>query len=124
MNKYIQFSALHVRENKNCIITGDFNYNLFNLKYHEETENFYNIMTSNSFRTLITKPTRVTDNSSTLIDHIWVNDMSDNKMDCKILVTDITDHFPVLCIKSGTIRKVGYTKVKYRPITENNIINF
>ena len=32
-------------KNKNCIITGDFNYNLFNLKYHEETENLYNIIT-------------------------------------------------------------------------------
>ena len=37
-------------------------------------------MTSNSFRTIITKPTRITDNSSTLIDHIWINN-NNNKND-------------------------------------------
>ena len=54
-------------KNKNSIITGDFNYNLLNLQHHGETENFYNVMKSNSFRTVITKPTRVTDTSSTLV---------------------------------------------------------
>ena len=33
--------------NKPSIITGDFNYNLFNIQHHAETSKFYNIMTSN-----------------------------------------------------------------------------
>ena len=111
-------------KNRNSIITGDFNYNLFNLKQHEETLLFYNIMTSNSFRTITTKPTRITDSSQTLIDHIWINDMSNNKKDSKIVISDITDHLPIFYVKYGEEKRQGYTKITYRPITENNIAIF
>ena len=40
-------AVIHDIRNKNSIITGDFNYNLFNVQHHEETGNFYNIMTLN-----------------------------------------------------------------------------
>ena len=93
-------SSSNARKGKNnAIITGDFNYNLFNVKHHEETETFYSEMITNSYKPLITKPTRVTDNSSTLIDHIWTNDMSYDKIESKVLITDITDHLPVIHIK-------------------------
>jgi hypothetical protein len=111
-------------KNKNSIITGDFNYNLFNIQHHEETNHFYNIMTSNSFRTITTKPTRITDNSSTLIDHIWINDMSPSKIESKIVITDITDHLPIFYIKYAETKAQGYTKVNYRPLTDNNIAKF
>ena len=109
---------------RNSIITGDFNYNLFNIKSHEETSVFYNIMTSKSFRTIITKPTRITDSSQTLIDHIWINDMSDNKIDAKIVICDITDHLPIFYVKYGAEKRQGYSKITYRPLTENNIAKF
>ena len=81
-------------------------------------------MTSNSFRTIITKPTRITDNSSTLIDHIWINDMSQSNIESKIVLTDITDHLPIFYIKHAEIKAQGYTKISYRPLTENNIAKF
>ena len=65
----------------NAIITGDFNYNLFNLTKHQETDDYYNDLISSSFRPIITKPTRITEHSSTLIDQIWVNDMTIDKID-------------------------------------------
>ena len=111
-------------KNKNSIITGDFNYNLFNIQHHADTSNYYNMMTSNSFRTLITKPTRMTDNTSTLIDHIWTNDMSNNKIESKIVITDITDHFPIFCIKYSENKTHGYSMINYRPLTDNNIAKF
>ena len=95
-------------KNKNSIIAGDFIYNLFNIQTHEETSNFYNIMTSNSFRTITTKPTRITDNSSTLIDHIWINDMSPSDNESKIVITDITDHLPIFYIKYSESKAQGY----------------
>ena len=81
-------------------------------------------MTSKSFRTIITKPTRITDSSQTLIDHIWINDMSDNKIDAKIVICDITDHLPIFYVKYGAEKKQGYSKITYRPLTENNIAKF
>ena len=97
---------------------------MFNVQHHEETGNFYNIMTSHSFRTITTKPTRITDHSSTLIDHIWINDMSPSNIESKIVITDITDHLPIFYIKYSESKAQGFTKVNYRPLTENNIANF
>ena len=81
-------------------------------------------MTSNSFRIITTKPTRITDNSSTLIDHIWINDMSHSDIESKIVITDITDHLPIFYIKYTESKAQGYTKINYRPLTENNIAKF
>ena len=81
-------------------------------------------MTAKSFRTIITKPTRITDSSQTLIDHIWINDMSDNKIDAKIVICDITDHLPIFYVKYGAEKRQGYSKITYRPLTENNIAKF
>ena len=52
-------------------------------------------------------------------DHIWINDMSNNKIDSKIVICDITDHLPIFYVKYGEEKRQGYTKITYRPITEN-----
>jgi len=80
---------------KDSIICGDFNYNLFNIKHHQPTEDYYNYMHANSYFPLISKPTRVTDTSATLIDHIWTNDITSTDtclLKSGIIVNDITDH--------------------------------
>lgn len=48
-----------------------------------------------SFPPLITKATRVTNTSATLIDHIWVTKTENNINNCTLQL-DITDHFPVV----------------------------
>ena len=56
-------------------------------------------MSSNSFLPLITRPTRVTANSATLIDDIFTNHFDKSLQSSEgILVTDITDHYPVFHI--------------------------
>ena len=57
----------------NSILSGDFNYNLINYQYHNDTETFYNVCTSSGYQPAVTKPTRITTTTSTLIDHIWTN---------------------------------------------------
>ena len=52
---------------------------------------------SNNFLPLITKPTRLTDHSSTLIDHIYTNAPIQNTTS-GIALADISDHLPVFCI--------------------------
>lgn len=119
---FMKFEKVVVNlKTKNSVITGDFNVNLLNVNYHEPIENFYNFLISNSFKPVITKPTRITDNSCTLIDHIWINDLTNDPILSKIMICDITDHLPVMYIKCNTTRSLGYTTIKYRPLTENNI---
>ena len=54
------------RENKYCILMGDFNINLLNFESHPATE-----MSLILERPQILQPTRITDHSATLIDNIF-----------------------------------------------------
>ena len=54
------------RENKPCVIMGDFNLDLLKYDSHPETDNFLNAMLSNCFQPHILQPTRITDHSATL----------------------------------------------------------
>ena len=58
-------------KNKVCAIMGDFNADLLQIDSHEDTNYFYNILTSQSFRPLILQPTRVTATSATLIEYFY-----------------------------------------------------
>ena len=50
---------------------------------------------------LINRPTRISQNSATLIDNIFTNNINTIEKDQQgILVTDITDRFPVFCVSS------------------------
>ena len=60
---------------------------------------FFYLMSSNAFLPLITRPTRVTANSASLIDNIFTNHFDSSLQSSEgILVTDITDHYPIFHI--------------------------
>ena len=75
------------------ILLGDFNIDLLKIDSHEDSNYFYNILTSHGFRPLILQPTRVTLSSATLIDNIFINDMSASSIGGN-LTSSISDHFP------------------------------
>ena len=78
------------------------------------------------FINTITKPTRVTYTSATLIDHIWSNDTMHN-VKSGIVYTNISDHFPIFafygCEKKG-VGNDGKTTIKRRNFSEENISHF
>ena len=78
-------------KNFNIYIMGDLNINLIkcNEKY---TRDYIDLMVSNMFLPAITEPTRVTNTSCTVIDHIWVN--NPNIVTQAFVIEDlfITDH--------------------------------
>ena len=90
-------------ENKLCFLMGDYNINLLNSDKRNPTSDFVELMHSYSFLSLINRPTRITATSATLIDNIFVN-YSDlqNSFQC-ILVTDISDHLPVVFIDRNSV---------------------
>ena len=85
------------KENKLFHLMGDFNLNLMNHHCHQPTSEFLDIMYSNMFSPLITRPTRITSNTATLIDNIFTNH-HDNLAFSGLLFTDISDHLPIFCI--------------------------
>ncbi|XP_051941777.1 uncharacterized protein LOC127614482 [Hippocampus zosterae] len=54
-------------------------------------------MYSNSFFPVILKPSRITVDTATLIDNIFINKI-DHKMESGLLINDISDHLPVFAV--------------------------
>ena len=78
---------------KNCFILGDFNVNLLQYESNTLSQEFTDTLLTESFLPLITKPTRVTEQSSTLIDNIFTNVQP--LPQSGIILSDLTDHFPI-----------------------------
>ena len=77
----------------------DWNIDLMKHQSHDKTGEFLDIMFSRSFFPLISRPTRITSNSATLIDNICTNDPN-NCSASGLLFTDISDHLPIFTILS------------------------
>ena len=92
-------------ENKESYIMGDFNIDLLKFQRHDNTKHFIESMLRTGHLPVITKPTRITDHSATLLDHIYSNSISINYQS-GIIITDVADHF-------GTF----YVSRKKSPIT-------
>ena len=86
-------------ENKLVYLMGDYNIDLLNSDKHDLTNEFVDVLYCNEFLPLISRPTRITSTSATLIDNIFTNNHDD--LNCSlngILVADISDHFPIVHI--------------------------
>ena len=59
-------------ETKTGYLMGDFNIDLLKVNLHAKTNEFVNDVISQGFLPKITRPTRITPHSATLIDHIYI----------------------------------------------------
>lgn len=89
-------------EKKKCYIMGDFNIDLLKDDSDKPTHEYLNLVYSYSFIPTIYKPTRITEQSATIIDNILVNNHDD--INSAIIVTDISDHLPTILIENHSIK--------------------
>ena len=82
-------------KDKPLVILGDFNIDLLSYNTDYNTDKFVNAMISNSFFSLVNKPTNFFRNSSTLIHHAWCNILNE-KTQASILDISVSTHKPVL----------------------------
>ena len=85
-----------LRSKKTVAILGDFNINLLDYSKHNEISEYYDNLSSSGFRPLVLQPTRVTSKSATLIDNIFINDLTCFSNGGNI-VTSISDHYMQFC---------------------------
>ena len=113
------------RENKICLLMGDFNVNLMNYQHHQLTGQFLDGMYSNMFFPLITRPLRITSHTATLIDHIFVNNFFERSRS-GLIFTDISDHLPVFSILSDStlVNRCRQDPVFIRDKNSDNIPSF
>ena len=102
---------------------GDFNIDLLKLEEHHRTAGFIDDMLSNGMFPLITKPTRVTETSATLIDHMFSN-IHDRHIDSGIIICDVSDHFGIFSIINLQKYTPENTKLCSRQFNKNNMERF
>ena len=70
----------------------------------------------------ITRPTRVTQKSATLIDNVFIGKKLQNNFTSSILIDDISDHFPsIVFLKNQKICKKEPLKIQTREINDSKI---
>ena len=65
-------------ENRKCYLLGDFNINLLRANDSDISGEFLDIIYSSFFKPLISKPTRITTKTATLIENIFTNVFDNN----------------------------------------------
>ena len=107
------------KERKLCYLMGDLNIDLLKADDHKATGELLDVLYCNNVFPLITKPTRVTSTTATLIDHILTNNLDDDMMHIQgILCTSISDHYAVFHVASNA--KKDHTKTD-TPILKRNM---
>ena len=101
----------------NIILMGDFNLDM--LKPQVSWESTFSLF---GLKQLVTKPTRVTPTSTTLLDHIYTNNQSKIS---NVLLSDISisDHCPIICTWSCKVVKTvkdNHTTMEYRSFKRFN----
>ena len=93
-------------EKKILYIIGDINIDINRTNENSpQADRYIQVITSNRAFSLITKPTRVTDKTTTVIDHIITNDTAHSILP-RVIHTSLTDHYAIMC-KISKIEKLG-----------------
>ncbi len=109
----------------NVIIGADQNLDLLRAKEHLDTSNFIDINFSSGIAPTISRPTRVTHRTATLIDNIYASYSNFSAFKSKVVTTDISDHFPILLINNLPKPIPQCTSLKFtkRNITQATLDN-
>ena len=114
------------REQKIYYFLGNLNVDLLKHESHQSTAAFLDSLYLYNVFPLITKPTRVTRESATLIDHVLTNNFDINSKHVQgILCTSISDHYAIFHIAGNAgITSVDDIPVVKRNFTQNNMTRF
>ena len=83
---------------KAIYIVGDTNLNLIDYETNIKVKNYLNLLFQKNFVPVINKPTRLSCNNATIIDHINTNRFLNNYLHSGIITADISGHFPIFLI--------------------------
>lgn len=118
-------NALNIiqRQGKKCYILGDFNIDMLPASVNSLTIDFLDLMHANTFIALIDRVTRFDGHAATLLDQIFTNDLSAS-YESAVIVADISDHYPVLCVSDIICNKRPATRYCTRNFSDVNKARF
>ena len=111
------------RSKKYEIIMGmDHNIDLLKSLTHGQTNQFLEFNLKKNMVPCVTKPTRMTHKSATLLDNIFISSRLQTSWSSKILVDDISDHLPCLVTLKNQNKSIkGSRKIQFRTLDEKAI---
>ena len=96
-------------------LLSDSNIDLLQYNQHGHTNAYVETLLSNSLLPLITLPTRITDTTATIIDHISTSHKSDT-YDTGIIQSSLSDHLPIFYVRHNDTSRPLPKYVKSRKI--------
>ena len=111
------------REKDHEIVIGiDHNLDLLKTHLHPQTNEFLEINLKRNLLPTISKPTRITTKSATLIDNIFLSTKLQHNMEPNIIINDISDHLPCLVVIKNQKKCIKESKtIISRPLTDKNL---
>ena len=88
--------------NHELILGMDQNIDLLKSEEHVSTRKFLDLILDSGLWLVITRPTRITQRSATLIDNIYISKNLQCKFDSAIIVDDISDHLSLVALLKQT----------------------
>ena len=111
-----------IEERRRLIVGMDHNLDLIKSDKHQPTKEFIEINLENELIPTITKATRITRNTSTLIDNIMIGRNYQSVYTSMILLIDISDHCPTMLeLPNIDIHKTEPKKMQTRKLDPINI---
>ena len=80
------------------ILGMDHNLDLLKRENHKGTHEFLEMMLQHQLYPSVTRPSRVTQMTVTLINNIFISEKFHRSFDSAVLLRDILDHLPLLCL--------------------------
>ena len=117
IQKFEKVANTCMSENKRGIFGLDHNLDLLKSQQHAPTQTFLETAYDCGLLPMITKPTRITTTTATLIDNIFIDRRLEANSKCGILLDNTSDHLPCYTL----ISNINLTKKKQLEITSRDI---
>ena len=120
-----KLALLKNHSNKLIILASDSNIDLLKYGIFTPTTNLVDTLTSHGFCPVISRPTRITEASASLIDHIFVNNIT-QVTKSGIITVDHSDHLAPFVNLITDRQKITFFEESqsYRLINEEQLLNF
>ena len=120
--EYMDQLLTYANPSKTKFVCGDFNIDLLKQETHNGTKRFLECMYGQGLYPLIVRPSRITINSCTLRDNIFINQIN-YSADSGLLITDISDHLQIFVLCKYDLEN-NYSKTfrNVRSLKEDNVL--
>ena len=122
--KLIASISTKINNNAPIVIGIDHNMDFLKSNVHQLTQDFIEMNIDSGLIPVISRPTRITKSSATLIDNIFISQQLTDDYQCGLLIEDLSDHLPcLLSVERLNPDTNGYNTVLSRKLTSTKMTN-